>query len=247
MSVLVLWAMPRTVSTAFERMMIERGDHVVLDEPWSRAYYFGPERRSSRYPLAFPESTYEAVEQGVLAAGERSPVFVKDMAYHAAPRISDRALDAMVHTFLVRDPAHALSSLARHWPDFTDEEAGYDAQLALFRRIEERTGRRPHVIDCYELRADPAGVVGAWCDAVGLDRRPDSLRWAPGMRSEWQLWREWYAGAAASTGFAPPDPGSGAGADRDVDPDEDGAIVDRLASLEPRARRVYEELRSRAG
>ena len=54
---LALWATPRTVSTAFERMMIERGDHLVLDEPWSRAYYFGPERVSDRYGLTFPEST----------------------------------------------------------------------------------------------------------------------------------------------------------------------------------------------
>ncbi len=65
---LVLWATPRTVSTAFERMIIERGDHLVLDEPWSRAYYFGPERHSDRFELTFPESTYAAVETGVLAA-----------------------------------------------------------------------------------------------------------------------------------------------------------------------------------
>jgi hypothetical protein len=239
MTIIALWATPRTVSTAFERMVIARGDHLVLDEPWSRAYYFGPERRSSRYPLVFPESTYAAVESGVMAtADSHDRVFVKDMAYHAAPGISDEALDAMEHTFLVRDPAQALTSLARHWPDFTDEEAGYDAQLDLFRRIEARTGRRPHVIDSDELRADPAAVVGAWCDAVGLARRPDSLRWSPGMRPEWQLWRDWYGGAAASTGFVPPGPRPGGGQQRD-----DPGIVARLASLEPRARRVFEELR----
>jgi ATP-binding cassette subfamily C protein len=33
MTIRVLWATPRTVSTAFERMMIERGDLLVLDEP----------------------------------------------------------------------------------------------------------------------------------------------------------------------------------------------------------------------
>jgi hypothetical protein len=69
MTVLALWATPRTVSTAFERMMIERGDHLVLDEPWSRAYYFGPDRRSDRFELTFPESTYAGVEAGVLRAG----------------------------------------------------------------------------------------------------------------------------------------------------------------------------------
>ncbi len=44
-----LWTVPRSVSTSFERMMMERGDHVVFDEPFSRSYYFGPDRRSARY------------------------------------------------------------------------------------------------------------------------------------------------------------------------------------------------------
>jgi len=117
-TLLALWAMPRTVSTAFGRMMIERGDHLVIDEPWSRAYYFGPERRSDRYPLTFPESTYANVRAGVLAAGRSTPVFVKDMAYHAAPGLTSDDLSAMTHTFLIRDPRAALSSLHARWPDW---------------------------------------------------------------------------------------------------------------------------------
>jgi hypothetical protein len=202
---LVLWATPRTVSTAFERMIIERGDHLVLDEPWSRAYYFGPERHSDRFELTFPESTYAAAEAGVLAAGDAgSPVFVKDMAYHAAPGISDEALAAMTHTFLIRDPLAALSSLHRRWPDFTDAEAGYGAQRALFDRVIEVTGNVPVVIDSDALVAEPDRVVAAWCERVGIDHRPESLRWEAGMRPEWQLWRDWYENAAASTGFAAP-------------------------------------------
>ncbi len=202
---LALWATPRTVSTAFERMMIERRDHLVLDEPWSRAYYFGPERRSDRYGLTFPESTYAAIEAGVLAAvAGGSPVFVKDMAYHAAPGISDDALRAMTHTFLIRDPLAALTSLHRRWPDFTDDEAGYDAQRALFDRVIDVTGTVPAVIDSDALVADPGRVVAAWCEHVGIDDRPDSLHWSPGMRPEWLLWRDWYENAAASTGFAAP-------------------------------------------
>ena len=201
---LALWATPRTVSTAFERMMIQRGDHLVLDEPWSRAYYFGPSRRSDRYPLTFPESTYAAVETGVLAAGSASPAFVKDMAYHAAPGITDDALAAMTNTFLIRDPLAALSSLHRRWPDFTDDEAGYGAQRDLFDRVIASTGDVPTVVDSDALVADPERVVAAWCERVGIEHRPESLRWSAGMRPEWQLWRDWYENAAASTGFAPP-------------------------------------------
>ncbi len=185
--------------------MIERGDHVVLDEPWSRAYYFGPERRSDRYPLTFPESTYANVEAGVLAAGTSASVFVKDMAYHAISAISDEALGAMTHTFLTRDPVAALTSLHQRWPDFTDEEAGYVAQRQLFDRVIRVTGSTPTVIDSDMLRADPDRVIRERCTRVGIEHRPESLHWTPGMRPEWQLWRNWYENAAASTGFAPPD------------------------------------------
>ena len=50
-------------------------------------------------------------------------------------------------------------------------------------------------------------MIGDWCTQVGIEHRPASLQWAPGMRPEWQLWREWYENAAASTGFAPLDVG----------------------------------------
>jgi hypothetical protein len=234
--VLALWATPRTVSTAFERMMIERGDQLVLDEPWSRAYYFGPERRSDRYPLAFPESNYAAVEAGVLAAGAVRSVFVKDMAYHAQPGITDDALRAITHTFLIREPRAALTSLHRRWPDFTDDEAGYAAQHALFDRVVEVTGSTPAVIDSDELRADPDRVIAAWCERVGIEHRPASLRWEAGMQPEWQLWRSWYENVAASTCFAPPTPAS-----RD-----DDDLPARVVELLPSATRAFEALRARS-
>ena len=233
MPVLALWATPRTVSTAFERMMIERGDHLVLDEPWSRAYYFGPERRSDRYPLTFPESTYEAVEAGVLTAGRSSTVFLKDMAYHATPGITDEALRAMTHTFLVRDPRAALTSLHRRWPDFTDDEAGYEAQRVLFDRVRDVTGSAPAVVDSDVLCTHPDRVIAQWCERVGIDHRPESLDWEAGMQPEWQLWRSWYENAARSTGFRAPATGS----------EPDGDLPARVAELLPAAERAVRTLR----
>lgn len=202
-----LWATPRTVSTAFERMVIERGDLVVLDEPWSRAYYFGPHRRSDRYPLVFPESTDAAVESSVLTLAEDHDVFVKDMAYQAHPGCSDELLRVASHTFLVREPKAALASLEARWPDATDDEAGFVAQQELYDRVLD-VGADAVVVDSDRLRRDPQGVVGRWCAAVGLPERPDALTWSPGMRPEWQLWTDWYEGVARSTGFAPPAPSS---------------------------------------
>jgi hypothetical protein len=44
-----LWAVPRSVSTALERVFVERGDFKVFHEPFSVSYYYSPERRSDRF------------------------------------------------------------------------------------------------------------------------------------------------------------------------------------------------------
>src|SRR3712207_7439034 len=38
---IALWAVPRSLSTAFERVFVERDDLEVLHEPFSAAYYYG--------------------------------------------------------------------------------------------------------------------------------------------------------------------------------------------------------------
>ena len=44
-----LWAVPRSISTAFERVFVERDDFEVLHEPFSYAYYYGPDRPNDRF------------------------------------------------------------------------------------------------------------------------------------------------------------------------------------------------------
>lgn len=238
-SLLALWAAPRTISTAFERMVIERGDHLVLDEPWSRAYYFGPERRSDRFPLSMPESTYAAVAAGVRATSHERSVFVKDMAYQAEPGVSDELLRHARHTFLIRDPLAATASLLREWPDATEEEVGTDAQARLWDRIVSLTGNEPVVVDSDALRADPATVIAAWCEAMHIEYLGDALTWEPGLRPEWPMWHDWYRTAAASTGFEPPaSPTVGSG---------DGVIIpERLVGVVERAEARHREWRPSA-
>jgi hypothetical protein len=100
-----LWTVPRSVSTSFERMMMERGDHVVFDEPFSRSYYFGPDRRSARYTESLPDSSAEQILSQIEDAARERPVFVKDMAYQAATLLGTDLLKRFDNCFLVRDPA----------------------------------------------------------------------------------------------------------------------------------------------
>lgn len=228
-----LWAVPRSASTAFERMVIERGDHHVLDEPFSAAYYHGPERRSPRYGESEPDATVSRIATGIGALAAEGPVFVKDMAYHLGPERGGALAPSWSHSFLVRDPRWAIPSMARMWPDLTEEEAGFTALAGAVDHVRQLDGD-PVIIDSDDLCGDPEGVVAAWCEAVGLAPEPDSLTWEAGLRPEWERWRDWYGVTARSTGFAP----SRGGEPPTVD---DPRLRDLIAASVP----LYAELRAR--
>ena len=132
--------------------------------------------------------------------------------------------------------AAALTSLHRRWPDFTDDEAGYEAQRVLFDRVHDVTGSAPAVVDSDVLCTHPDRVIAQWCERVGIDHRPESLDWEAGMQPEWQLWRSWYENAARSTGFRAPATGS----------EPDGDLPARVAELLPAAERAVRTLPRRA-
>lgn len=207
--IIMLWTVPRSVSTSFERMISERGDHVVFDEPFSRSYYYGPDRRSSRYTETLANSSAEDVLAEIEEAALERPVFVKDMAYHAAKLLGPDLLGRLDNCFLVRDPAATVRSLAKRWPDFTDEESGWEHLGEALRIVDSL--RQPRVVlEADSLCANSAGVVAQWCDRMGLPYVEDALTWEPGMRPEWDLWVDWHASSARSTGFGelrePPPP-----------------------------------------
>ncbi len=201
---LALWGAPRTVSTAFERMMRERGDHEVVFEPFAAHYYFSTDRRSSRFDgEVAPERShdFDAILDHLLGIARARQVFVKDMAYHVVHRADDRFLSRFRHTFIVRHPRFALASLARIWPDFTHEEAGFSALRHLFELVAEREGRPPPVIDGEDLLADPQRVVAAWCEAVGIAHLPQALSWKAGRADGWERWSRWTTTVERSSGL----------------------------------------------
>jgi hypothetical protein len=207
--IIVMWSVPRSVSTSFERMVSERGDHTVFDEPFSRSYYYGPDRLSSRYTETLPGSTAEEVLTSIEKAAVERPVFVKDMAYQAARLLGPELLGRFDNCFLVRHPAATLRSLSRRWPDFTDDETGW-RHLDEAARISESLGQPNVVVDADILCRDPAAVVSEWCSRMDLPFMPEALTWEPGMRPEWELWGDWHGSTQRSTGFGelrePPPP-----------------------------------------
>ncbi len=220
-------------------MMRERGDHTVLTEPWSRWYYFGVDGPSTRFDEVLPDADPGAIRRSIEDAATEGPVFVKEMAYHLGPHLTSSELRGVTSSFLVRDPARAIPSIARVWPDVTWEEAGYEAlerahDLAVGAHADAGLAP-PVVLDGREVRARPTELIGAWCEAVDVPFMPDALTWEPGEPNDadeqWELWSDWFEGAVDSSGFSPPD--------RSAPPEPQSAHV---AALIERAQPIYERL-----
>jgi hypothetical protein len=201
MKPIALWAVPRSLSTAFERVFVERDDLEVLHEPFSASYYYGEDRLSDRYSDVEPEAeyNYDRVLADVLKPRQKR-VFLKDMAYHAKGIMNPEFISKFVNTFILRDPKYVLSSLYKMWPDFTLEETGYEELYWAFRYATE-AGEDPVVVDAMIFSEDPVGILSAYCERVGLPFRPGALSWEPGEVEEWKSWEGWHEAAQQSTGI----------------------------------------------
>ena len=198
-----LWAVPRSISTAFERVFVERDDFEVLHEPFSDAYYYGPDRLSDRFAEAEPKEghSFDSVLANVLAPREKR-VFVKDMAYQAKKVLSPEFASRFVNTFIVRDPKYVLVSLYKMWPDFTFEETGYEDLHRLFKYATEG-GEDVAVVDAMTFSENPAGVLAAYCEHLQIPFRSGSLTWESRDVEHWDSWEGWHDDAEKSTGIEP--------------------------------------------
>jgi len=191
--------LPRSVSTALERVFVVRGDFKVFHEPFS--VYYSPERRSDRFAETGANQKYGSKEVlDLMLAVEEKPVYFKDMAYHVASIMSGEFVSRFTNTFIIRDPAPVIASLYGFWPDFTLEETGYEQQHRLFGLAVENGGD-PAVVDAADLTADPEGTIRAYCEKLGVPFMPESLTWEPGDVLGWEMGTGWHEEAQESTGI----------------------------------------------
>ncbi len=177
--IIVLWSIPRSRSTAFERMMIARGDHAVFHEPFADYFYFSDERLSLRKNHVIPKAEfhYQHILEKILEAAKKQPVFIKDHAYHIA-HIADRSfLSNFKNTFIIRDPKEALPSHFHGWPDITVAEAGYAELYHLAQLASTIQEKAPVIIEADDLVRNPVEIVQAYCRAVDIRFIPESLQW----------------------------------------------------------------------
>uniref|UniRef100_A0A1I8GSR1 Sulfotransfer_1 domain-containing protein n=2 Tax=Macrostomum lignano TaxID=282301 RepID=A0A1I8GSR1_9PLAT len=218
----MLWAVPRSISTAFFRAMENHPNTRVYLEPYSKAYYFGPERVSSRYadqPVQ-EECTFLSVKNTLESAGSASPdkqVFVKDMAYYLyGNKYEPKELlpSGYRHTFLVRDPHKTVKSLYKMsintqltgWDSFDEHEIGFKELWSLYELIQTIEDEPPIVIDADDLLQQPEDYFKAYCSRIGLPYEPSMLKWDAARDSiaAKDEWAGWFEGVLGTTSFVKP-------------------------------------------
>lgn len=198
-----MWAHSRSASTAFLRMMMERGDVSVVHEPFLMLTETGEAAVPSPGGGEVTARSEKELLSLLAEAGRVRPVFVKEVLDYEYTYLYEHPdeLAGITHTFIVRDPRQTIASHYAVKPTVTSPEIGYERQWRLFETARTATGREPLVMRAERLVREPAKVVEAFCAYTGLPFLPDALTWEAEERPEWQRHRAWHVDAINSAGF----------------------------------------------
>lgn len=199
-ALIALWAVPRSRSTAFVRMIIERGDLRVVHEPFSNLAAVGHFELGGTVARSEIE-LFDLLLR--LARREGRRVFFKEtMDYRYDTVLADpRLYTEVTNTFMIRQPAAVVASHHAMNPAVERDEIGFERLYEMFEAVRNATGTSPIVIDGDDLVADPVGVTEEFCRRTDLPFLPEALNWRPGQRDEWRRTRAWHRTVETSTGF----------------------------------------------
>ena len=188
----LLWTIPRSISTAFERCISGLDDVAVVHEPYTTAYYFGPDRQYLQTPFLPVEYGYSYQNIKEKLEGEypdKQLVFCKDHAYSLDGRY-DKIPEGFQHTFLLRAPAKSMSSfyeictspillnygLLKH---VMPEGYAFKQLYELYEHVKNHYGCEPTVLDADDLIQYPEQMVRRYCEAIGVQFKESMLDWDP--------------------------------------------------------------------
>ncbi|MHC5114380.1 MAG: sulfotransferase-like domain-containing protein [Planctomycetota bacterium] len=231
---IAMWSGPRNISTAMMRSWEARPDTAVWDEPLYAHYLLAtghdhPGREEIIAHHETDERTVVARLTGPVPGGARV-FYQKHMAHHLLPGMPIDWIDGLANCFLIRRPREMIASLAKVIPDPAIEQTGLPQQVDLFERVRRTAGTVPPVIDGRDVLTDPAGMLAALCDRLGVPWTDAMLSWPAGPRDSDGIWaKHWYDAVERSTGFEPYRP-------RDV------SLPDGLRDLADRCDDLYARL-----
>jgi hypothetical protein len=204
--IFALWSHPRSMSTAMERMMRERGDLDCAHEPFMYDYYVHRAIRVMPHFEVRPDHPvrYAEIRDHLMARAARAPVFFKDMSYYVMPHILQDAVFApyLVNMFLIRDPVASITSYHKLDPEVTLEEIGLEAQWRHYSAL-KAAGVGAVVLRAEAVREDSRGTMARVWEAVGLPFSEAAFDWQAEKPKDWEQVGGWHGDVSASSGIRP--------------------------------------------
>lgn len=204
--IIILWAHPRSMSTALERVMRERGDFECLHEPFLHYYYLERAQKTLAHfdcEAGHPVS-YDETRDMILSRAETSPVFAKDMSYYVIPELlEDESFCRRVrHCFLIRNPLRSIMSYYKLDSALSRDEIGLEAQWQHLQGLEQLGIDDSIVLEAEAVQADTAGTMQLFWEALGLEYLPQALSWqSESVPEDWQYVEGWHASVSESGGI----------------------------------------------
>lgn len=200
---IILWAPPRSRSTAFERMIIERGDFLVIHEPFCSLYDTGElliKYDDDNTELKF--TSYNKLMRWIQQLSKDRLIFIKETCeYNYREVFSDKPfLSCAQHAFLVRDLSEIIASHYKMNPNVTPAEIGYENLFRLKRSL-QNLGKRFFKIDSQELVDQPEATILKFCTYMSIPFMRSSLTWEAAQPDIWSRTYHWHMDAGNSTGF----------------------------------------------
>lgn len=237
----------------------------VFHEHFADPYYFGPDKFEAEpaaaanmkdaleASLLLRDSTYESQVAEITTASKRPFAFSKELTiYYQATKMPEATMAKFTHCFLMRRPDKVMRSFWRVAQEgaeeggssstyFNPDEAGFKELEALVHVATVQLGQPLILVDADDLLADPAGVLEAWCAAVGLPWEAGITSWEACMPETWKKWPGWHDDAATSTCFAPRKPKSAATSAKAAKPDDPEEVTAAILEAQPIYDRLYEK------
>jgi hypothetical protein len=205
---IAMWSGPRNISTAMMRAWGNRGDTVVIDEPFY-AYYLkatGIEHPGADEVIATGDTDWRKVVEQLTGpiANSKQIFFQKQMTHHLLPEIDREWLGAVTNCFLIRDPREVIHSYIKKREDPALEDLGFVQQAEIFDFVRTRTEAIPPVVDAKDVLQNPERTLRLLCKAVGVEFSESMLSWPPALRHTDGIWaKHWYGEVAKTTSFQP--------------------------------------------
>lgn len=194
--IFIVWSVPRSRSTVFERAIHERGDLLCIHEPFSRMQNFG----QAEVAGIMCRSNEQIIERLVNLASTTA-IFIKDTTDFDLSDIFDdtRFIRLATHAVMWRSPAATIDSHLRVNPEATISEIGYTNMEKLVRRLVSVTDVVPHFIEGDDFATSPNKVMERYCKHTGLIYFEDSITFSRPAPDAWSTTAKWHEEAAMST------------------------------------------------